>query len=77
MQIIGIRYRKIVLRILEEHIELIVDNVGCDLTTADRATNECPDDILRFIQQEPVTRACRNRCKGCERIGGIVAGVIR
>ena len=76
-QITGIGHRKIMFRVLEQHIELIVDHVGCDLTTADRAANECPDEILRFIQQEPVTRARRNRCKGYKRIGGIVAGVFR
>ncbi len=66
---------EIVLRVLEEHPEVVADDISGDLASADRAANEGAHEVLSVIQHELVSRLGRNRLEGLERIGPVIRAI--
>ncbi|MNO85176.1 hypothetical protein D3C76_765410 [compost metagenome] len=65
------------LRVLEEHPEVVANHVGGDLPATDRSTDEGADEVLGVVQHELVTRLRRDRGEGFERVGAMLQAVAR
>ena len=44
----------IALRILEHHPEVVTDHIGCQLPSADRATDKRADEVAGILDSEPL-----------------------
>ncbi len=66
---------QIVLRVLEEHPEVVANHVRGDLPAAHRPADKGADEILGVIQHELVPRLGRNSLESLERIGSVICAV--
>ncbi len=75
LAITGVGHVAIVPRILEEHPEVVADDVGGDLPTAHRPADEGAYEVFGIVQHKAVARLGRYRLERLERIGTMLDAI--